>query len=324
MFRQIGLQFVRASLVEIATLGFHPAWSVSDTGEISEGPPDRPSDSVFPGATALVSGLAGAAPDHTRVQRLSPRRWAFTWPVSDTHAIVAEAHYRDKRDAINDIDTTLVRLVCSASARHTPATDTTPAQTQTQTAVSWPHVERRGRARPSIYAWVALAMPALAALMCAWLALFALPQASQAVAAQQTHIDLFDKAADATMTTGLALALATGDYGQLQDELDRFFKIGYFQSALVVNNKGRVVALAGPVGKTRIGDNVPADFNLQARTLALAVGAQAHGALSLVPPPAAPAAAKLGGAQLAAGLATLACLAVTLMLLYRLRRTRGR
>ena len=317
MFRQIGLQFMRASVVEIASLKFHPAWSISDNGEIGDSPAERSTDSMFPGAAAIVSGLVGAAPEHTRVQRLSPRRWAFTWRVSATEAILAEAHYRDKRDAISDIDTALVRLVCSTSARHSAAVTDVPVG-----LAEWPRVDRRAPARPSRVAWLSAALSvlsAVAALLCGWLLLSALPGAQLAAANQQAQIEQLHKTADGTMAAALATVLATGDYGLAQEELWQFEQLGHFQSAVVVNTNGRVVAMAGPLQSLRIGDAVPAAYAAQARARKLSLGSQNHGELVFMAAPAATP-ASLGGAKVVAGLAMLACAAAAALLALRMRQ----
>ena len=317
MFQQIGLQFVHASVVEIESMEFRTAWSVSDSGEVSDGPSEPGADSVFPGAAAIVSGLVGAAPEHTRVQRLSPRRWAFTWCVSASEAIVAAAHYRDKRDAISDIDTALVRLICSASARR--ATAVTGAPVMPAESQVWPRVDRRVRARPSRVAWLAVALPAFAALLCGWLLLSALPGAQFAAAQQQAEIEQLHKAADGTMAAALANVLATNDYGLAQDELGQFAQLGYFQNAVVVNTKGRVVAMVGPLESLRIGDPLPAAYTAQARAQKLALGSQSYGELFFKAVEAAPP-VRLTGVKVLAGLALLACAAAAALLASRLRR----
>jgi hypothetical protein len=322
MFRQRGLQYVVASQVRIASMQpTRPAWLIDDAGEISDSPEDNGS-AVFAGAAAAVGGLIDAELDDARIQRLSPRRWALVWRSGDDDAIVAEAQYREKRDAIDDVDIALVRLVCSISAGpDAGAADgtSTAGEAARPAQNGWPAIDRRRRTQPSRLAWLTVALPALAALLCAWLLLFVLPQVEVTAAGQQAQIEQLNKTTEATMTTALATVMAGGDYGLAQDELSQFARLGYFQSAVVLNAKGQMVALAGPVGAIRIGDVAPSSYADQARSRKLSVGSQNYGQLLFVVPTTA-AASSMGGAKVAALLAALACVAAALLLAWMLRR----
>ena len=169
--RQQGVLFVRASVVEVHTLAYRAAWSISQNGDIAPANTGRGMDSAFPGAAGAIASLADAEPEETLVHRQSPRRWAFAWSLDSRLAVVAEVQYRDRRDAVGDIDRVLVRLLCAASVRsHTPnAPDTLPIALDGV----WPQVERRARPPPlasSLALALALALMSAAALLLGWVA----------------------------------------------------------------------------------------------------------------------------------------------------------
>lgn len=172
--RQLGVQFVRASVVELRTLAYRAAWSISENGDIAPASTSRTMDNAFPGAASAIASLADAEPEDTLVHRQSPRRWAFSWSLDSRMAIVAEVQYREKRDAVGDIDRVLVRLLCAASVRrHTlNEPDTLPIAPE----LVWPQVERRARQPPPVALWAALALLLAAALLLGWIAL--MPSAS--------------------------------------------------------------------------------------------------------------------------------------------------
>ena len=75
--------------------------------------------------------------------------------------------------------------------------------------------------------------------------------------------------ADATMTQMVGKALAEGDYGEVQAELASFAALKYFESALVVNKRGRVIAATGPIHGIRMGDPLAAGVAGNARVVEL-------------------------------------------------------
>jgi len=167
--RQLGVMSVRASVVDVKTLAYRAAWSITETGDIAPTSTDRSVDGAFPGAASAIASLADAEPEDTLVHRQSPRRWAFSWSLDSRLAVVAEVQYRERRDAVGDIDRVLVRLLCSASVRgHTlNEADTVPAIPE----LVWPQVERRARQGPPLRLWLALALMVAAALHLGWAAL---------------------------------------------------------------------------------------------------------------------------------------------------------
>jgi hypothetical protein len=304
MFRQLGVQQLRASVANTHSLASQVTWSLSDMGQLSVPASERNLDSVFPGASATIANLGSLPADQTLAQKLSPRLWGYAWRVDAQHAIVAEVQYREKRDSVSETDIALVRLVCSAVIRAgqpAPTAHTQPGALGAMGAhgpmapiggvgahaLVWPAVERRAYVASPRATWTALVLSCLAALLTGWLALSAVPKTSQAANAQQEQFERVRKATDGSLVGGLSQALATADYGEVQTALNNFFKLGFFESALVANARGKVVALAGPVPLQRIGDPVNGAYVGAARALALAPGPEGVGKALLMEPQAA-------------------------------------
>ena len=117
-FRQLGVASFRASVVNVDSMTFQAAWTISEAGEVTDNQVDRPLDSSFPAATAAINLLAHASDDETLLHKLSPRRWGIAWRLDDPNVVLAEAQFHERRDAISESDKTLLRLVCSAAMRH--------------------------------------------------------------------------------------------------------------------------------------------------------------------------------------------------------------
>jgi hypothetical protein len=301
MFRQLGVQQLRASVADTTSMASQVTWSLSDMGQLSVPVSERNLDSVFPGASSTIAHLDAVASENTTVQKLSPRLWGFAWRVDAKHAIVAEVQYREKRDSVSETDIALVRLVCSAviragqpapAAHNTHNVHTVPGSLGPMGGVGahalvWPAVERRAYVASPRATWTALAFSTLAALITAWLAFSAVPKTRLAAQAQQEQFERVRKATDGTLVGGLSQAMATGDYGEVQTALTSFANLGYFESAVVANAKGKVVALAGPVPLQRIGDPVNGAYAGSARAMGLAAGPEGPGQALLVEPKAA-------------------------------------
>ena len=307
LVRQLGVQSLRASVVDLSSMVLQSGWSIAETGEVSDSIMERTLDSVFPGASARLSQLAQASDEDTMVQKLSPRRWAFAWRLDARHAAMTEVQYQERRDTISDGDTTLVRLLCNTGIRAGLAAAPAASAAQAQ-ALVWPQVDRRARNKQrAINKWVP-GLLAASTLVAAWLALVALPRYTSAATAQQTEVTKRLTMADNTMTHGLATVLSSGDYGEVQTALSFYEAQGYLQSAAVTNARQRVVAAVGPIDRLRIGDPVAADFASAARQLELSLGSEKLGVLLLVAPPAA-AAESQGPVRTASWAALLAALA---------------
>jgi len=83
--------------------------------------------------------------------------------------------------------------------------------------------------------------------------------------------------ADATMRQRVDETLASGDYGEVQFELDRLAALKHFNAAAVTNARGRTVAIAGEVPDVRMGNVLPPDVAATGRALPLpTVGGEAR------------------------------------------------
>jgi hypothetical protein len=283
MFRQLGVQQLRASVADTMSMASQVTWSLSDVGQLSVPATERNLDSVFPGASATIAGLAHELTETTQVQKLSPRLWGYAWRVDAQHAIVAEVQYRERRDSVSETDTALVRLVCSAVIRAAQPAGGPPALGPAHTLV-WPAVERRAFVASPRASWVTLMLSLLALAACFWLAASGVPKAQRALLAQQEQLERARKTSDATLVSGLSQALTTGDYGDMQAALTSFASLGYFDSAVVTNANGKVVASAGAVPRQRIGDPVNPAYAATARAMGLAAGPEGNARVLLAEP----------------------------------------
>ena len=321
IFRQLGLESCRASVVHMGSLAFQGVWAVSDSGEAADPNPDLPLDSQFPGAVSSIMQLAQASTQETVVQRLSPRHWSLAWRIDDGHVVVAEVRYADPRAMLGQIDTALVRVVCDTGIRagllgaDDEDDDDNPAQPRG--SMVWPPSgDRRRRRRPPTAMRWSLGLAFGGAAMALWLAVAALPDLA-GDSAQGRSI------ADRTLAHHVSVAMATGDYGEVQHVLSTFESLGYFQAAAVTNTRQKLVSLAGNLPGLRIGEEVPARSLATGLPLELAMGSETYGRLVVVPTASASA---FGDTLFQARLAALATFAAALLTgaLLLLRRRRAR
>ena len=134
----------------------------------------------------------------------------------------------------------------------------------------------------------AILLLGLSALLALWLAVFALPSASDQLAAQQREAARLQATADKTVAEQLAAALATGDYGDLQSHLSSFHALGYFPRAVVLNARQCVVASIGMGAEVVIGAAAPASLSAAAKAMPLLRGSEQLGQLLTVGKPAEP------------------------------------
>ncbi len=265
-------------MVNIVTKDFGSTWSINDAGALSVGDAERSPDGVVQGGWATLDQVARVPGDDTIVQKLSPRCWSFAWRLRGGNAIVGEMQFLDRRDAVSEADAALIRLVCSAGIYGEGSAFAAP----TRAKLSWPQVDRRGHRKPPWSAWLAPALLLATALLAAWLALVAVPDARELAKARQLEIEQRRAMADGTMVQGLSLALASGDYGDVQSALSSFASLGYFRSAAVVNAGERVVAVAGPAEGARIGEKLASQSASAARALKLGIVPDKSGQLLLL------------------------------------------
>ena len=336
-FELLGVESFRASAVDVSSMALDSQWSVNQFGEVSTVDSDISLDSSFPGASAALSQLAHADSDKTMTQKLGPQRWRFAWRKDERHALVAEVHFHERRDSIIDIDIALVRLVCCMGVQESQSgngngTLATPAR-------AWPETERRcsspvssvNALTPGVlevdaptpntphHPRLALALLLASVLSTGWMAAIAIPQTYESAASRQAELAKLRSMGQDTMVQDLSMAMASGDYGQVQTALSSFASLGYFSGAVVTNPRQRIVSLAGRAERLRIGDALPADVARIAQTLDLKLGSQPHGQLLIMPAPP-PAASGLPSAALGimAWAAFVASAAATTLLAWRM------
>jgi len=289
MLRHLGVQSLRASAVDMNSMAFQAAWSISSDGTVREGVPGRALDSIFPGGSSALGRLERLPADGTLSQKLSPRRWVFAWRLDERNAAVTEAQFQARRDLVADGDVALIRLLCNTSLRGVAGAS--PALAPGTAAMVWPQHERRALRRPPVsMTWLLSLLLATSVLSSAWHALAALPAARDATLAQRSEIERQNRMAENTMTQDLSNTLAAGDYGEVQDALSLFSSLGYFKGAVVTNTKDRVIAMIGPLDKLHIGDALTQDGLAGSRSFDLRLGSERYGRLLLIPPAAPPAA----------------------------------
>ena len=318
LFGQIGIASIRAAVIDLASMDMQSSWSLSAHKDAhNEAAEAAAPDSAFIAARDAGASLRDAPPEYTMVRKLSPRVWSFAWRASPERMVIAEARYRDRRDALDDTDTALVRLIFLSFSQPGESEEGQPAAGMSQ--LEWPAVDRRrgrnwrAQLRSHRFALMLLGCGALLAL---WLALFALPAASDRAHAQQAEAVRLQTMADKTLAEHLAAALAAGDYGELQAQLSIFHTLGYFPRAVVLNARQRVVATAGTGGEAPIGAAAPAALSSAAKAMPLLRGTDQVGQLLTLGMPAdAPRGAfrALGALALAGVLATLGAAAVLLV-----------
>ena len=330
MFGQLGVASVRASVVDMDSMAFQSAWSVTEKGEVGEDFLGKGLDSTFPAAMATIAQMGVAPPEQTVVRKLNPRHWAFAWRIDERLVAVAEARYRDQRDMMSPADTALVRLICDTGirARQTEGDSPRPRPLPPSAArdhphLQWPEVDRRQAPQLALSTRIGVLLMALSALLALGLALFVAPRARDEAQAMQAEVVRMQAMGNKSMVNTLATVLATGDYGELQTALASYGSLGYFQTAVITNARQRVVAVVGSVPDTRIGDGIPPALARSANATELSLGTERYGQLLLegVPPAAAPA----GGSRVVSMVALAICLlAAAGVLLLVLRRGLGR
>ena len=288
MFAQLGVASVRASVVDMESMAFQSAWSVTEKGEVGEDFLGKGLDSTFPAAMATIAQMGVAPPEQTVVRKLNPRHWAFAWRIDERLVAVAEARYRDQRDMMSPTDTALVRLICDTGIRTRQADADAPrprpmpaAAAREHPHLQWPEVDRRQAPQVALSTRIGVLLMVLSALLALGLTVFIAPAARDEALALQTEVKRLQGMGSQSMVNTLSTSLATGDYGELQVALANFGALGYFQSAVITNARQRVVALVGTVPDTRIGDGIPPAVARTAEAKDLALGGERFGQLLL-------------------------------------------
>ncbi len=283
-FRQLGVVAFRASVVNVDSMVFQGAWTISEQGDVTENRVDKPIDSSFPAATAAINLLAHASDEETLLHKLSPRRWGIAWRLQEPNVVLAEAQFHERCDAISESDKTLLRLVCSAAMRSTEAAQA-QAMADPGKAAAWPGAEVAPAAGARLLSRLSVLLLGCSALLGLWLAAAAVPELKRSTAVREAQVARLQTLSDKTLLRGISSAMATGDYGDVQTALSSYSSLGYFDGAAVVNVRQRVVALSGRTDQLRIGDPVPEDTQRSAQAITLALGTEQLGQLLIVPAP---------------------------------------
>lgn len=283
-FRQLGVASFRASVVDVDSMRFQAAWTISESGEVTDNQVDQPLDSAFPAANAAINLLAHASDDETLLHKLSPRRWGIAWRLDDPIVVLAEAQFHDRRDAISESDKTLLRLVCSAAMRPAGPGGMAGLAEPGATMV-WPGADAAPPPPPRLAARLSVVLLACSLLLGLWIAAIGLPELRRTTLLREAQLARLQALADKTLVRGIGTAMSTGDYGDVQTALSSFSSLGYFDGAAVVNVRQRVVALAGRTDQLRIGDPVPDDPRRSAQAIELALGTERLGQLLIMPAP---------------------------------------
>ena len=283
--RQIGVASFRASVVNVDSMTFQAAWTISEQGDVTDNQVDRPIDSSFPAATAAINLLAHATDNETLLHKLSPRRWGIAWRLDDPNVVLAEAQFHDRRDAISEADKTMLRLVCSAAMRPSARATEAGMAAEPGAALAWPNADTTGRpANARLLRRLSVVLLGCSSLLALWLAA-AVPDLSRNASTRDAQVTRLQGLADKTLVRGVGTAMSTGDYGDVQSVLSTYASLGYFDGAAVVNVRQRVVALSGRTDQVRIGDPVPEDTLRDAQAIDLTLGSERMGQLLIMPAP---------------------------------------
>lgn len=328
--RLLGVSSVRASVVDLATMTLGSTWTLASQADT----PDRATDSVFANAASTFNELADIGTEEMLLRRLSPRRWAFAWRLDEARAVVGEAQFRDRREQLDATTGASLRLLCNAGirSRALPAPlaggsgGGSGGGAMVAAAVgdqlTWPQIDRRAPPKRSRADLTLLGIALAGVVLSGLLLLVLLPRWQDAQDSQASRLEQLEARGDRTAAQGLALAMASGDYGDVQSELQAFASLGYFSDALVTNTRQRVVAMVGsPQGQT-MGAALLPELEHRHRRLPLAVGSQEYGALWLPATGETQHEIKLTVGTAAAGLLCAASLVSAAMLLLRLNRRR--
>lgn len=272
VFHELGLQAMRAAVVDLDSAAVRRVWGMSDGSSDAGLHTDVPWDTPFSGTTDLLQQLAANPTEFTVEQRLSPRHWCFAWRLDGERAMLAEVHYHDARAIVGMIDTAMVRVLCDVGVlAGLPAGAPLPLDDPKDGHA--PGAQGPRRRGPGMARMASLALAGGSVLLAAWMAFVALPELSAQSTRQQMVVDQ-------AVAQSLALPLASGNFGEVQQALNSAQRQGFFSSAAVTNDANRAVSLAGAGERWRIGDVAP--VVAAGRKLELTQGGQRFGTLWLL------------------------------------------
>ena len=280
-----GIKSLHASMIDVESKACQSSWTIGDAGKRTTPDPDDGAASL-PSAMATIVYLNNVAREQTLTRRIDPQRWAFAWRVDEHHVAVAEACYRWPNNERTKADTAAVRQLCAAGieagkfARAAAVDGPLPVPApHAEAALAAPLPEVRKPPAKLTYRlaqrlrWLLLAVLGLAGAV-------SLLAGLQLASSREGEAQRLRSLADGAMTQQLARVLATGDYGEVQADLDTFEGLNYFRGAMVVDARRRAVARAGAVPASRIGQALGAAAAADARIVPLkAAGADTDGLL---------------------------------------------
>ena len=317
LIAQLNIESVRVSVLNRFSLVVVNSWSLSTSKDVQENATETGLDSATIASRDVDFSLRDAKANHTITRKLSPRLWSFSWLDGSDQLILVEARYPEPRDALDDKDAALMRLlfinlaqehVLGAEVSKSDLPDSIPPSLDGQRSVGWLSLGL-------------LVMLCACALLAGWLALFSVPAIGEEQLARQAETLRLQTVADQTVMQHLSKSLAAGDYGDLQDELTGFHALGYYPRGMVLNASKRVVAAVGDGNEASIGEAAPETLAASVRSVSLKRGDEELGRF-IYPQRAAPAEIKslLSLRALAAACALAAIGAAAFFLLFLRRR----
>lgn len=270
----LGLKGLCASMFDVDSMACLSSWALGDAGQ-RDTFADEAGGASFPTAMATLVHLHRTPFDQTLTRQLDPQRWAFAWRVDEHRVAVAEARYRLPGSGRSERDISVVRQLCGAGIgadqfqRAEAVNERFEAPTSsTATPASPPPASPKSTLPNKVDQWARpLRWPAVMALGLA--SAICLASALLIASSRTGEAQRLRQLTDATMTEQLARVLATGDYGEVQANLEVFEGLGYFKGSAVIDARRRVVASAGALPALRIGLSVSGPDAVNARAVPL-------------------------------------------------------
>ena len=174
-------------------------------------------------------------------------------------------------------------------------------------------VSRRGDTPPQV-ALLVLALLTMLGCMgaLAWIFWGVSPAVAESANGMRAALKRVQGLADNLVASELAVGLANGDYGEVQETLNRHQSVGFLSQGVVQNSAGKSVAAIGTVAGLRMGEPVPEALAATGRGIDILQGSRSLGRLLVL---AVPAGATEGAAKGATGLRAALILAAVLALM---------
>jgi len=269
-FRPLESKKVRGALIDQQSLECKVTWSIADCAVVAEDRSERGWNTTGPSFAKMVEQLSQTAIGEVSVKQVGLQRCLYTWRIRPGMIVVAEVSGLGRLPA-SDIEPALVKNICSAAMK-VRETAALRAREATRAASSDDDV----RSRSARLLWIKAGWASVASLLaCAAFGGWLFARTSLDIQHVRTLMD-------SAMLRSLSLALATSDYGEVQDLLSTYSDSGYFPQAAVSNAKQRVIAISGNWSDVQIGQPVPDQIAHAAETFDLRLGSESFGQL-LIP-----------------------------------------